>query len=74
MGRPRKQIAELVEEAPAEVAPLPVVVACGRCLFRVEHLPRTPNGTTILQCRRFPAAVEIWDDYWCGEYKERPYA
>jgi hypothetical protein len=60
----------------AESAILPVVVvpaahwACGLCRYRVEHLPRTPNGTTILQCRRFPQAVEIYDTYWCGEWEK----
>jgi hypothetical protein len=26
----------------------------------------------LLRCQRFPQAVEISDDHWCGEYRVRP--
>jgi hypothetical protein len=58
--RKRRALATVVADA-----------ACRRCRFRVEWRPRVPNPMVIVRCQRYPQAVEISDDYWCGEYKER---
>jgi len=53
----------------AVVTPHP---ACGRCQFRVTWTSRAPGSVPVVHCNRFPTAVEVTDDYWCGEYREAP--
>jgi hypothetical protein len=67
----RKKVEPVVYPRPSD---LPVDPACSRCLYRAEWTPRVPNAVTTLRCHRFPQAVEITDDHWCGEYREKAYA
>jgi len=53
------------------LAALPADPACSRCRFRVEWTPKVPNAVLMRRCHRFPQAVEITDDHWCGEYREK---
>ena len=79
MGRPRKKI-EAVEGPSGEGRAFPPnetttlvaaleAAACRACQFGVDYLPRVPNGTLILRCQRFPPPVEVFPDYWCGEFR-----
>lgn len=50
---------------------------CEDCRFSVivDIAPKHISGIDtfkVLKCRRYPQVVEVYFDYWCGEYLSKP--